>query len=136
MSARSRHVSVKEYEPTTSWTAFQSGVSLHAHTHHSRETMADIPPSVLESPVFAPIFAELRAMARASGDPIDFSTGWWHPPVTPRQVFDGEVRQIEDRFGLAPLVSVTDHDDIAANLELQSLYAERCAPISVEWTVP
>ena len=61
---------------------------------------------------------------------------WWHPPVSPRAVFESEAGQIEARLGLTPLVSVTDHDDIAAGLELQALYAQRRAPISVEWTVP
>jgi len=51
-------------------------------------------------------------------------------------VFESEARQIEERFDLASMVSVTDHDDIQACIELQTLYAERRAPISVEWTVP
>ena len=61
---------------------------------------------------------------------------WWHPPVSPRAVFESEAGQIEQPAGPAPLVSVTDHDDIAAGLELQTLYAQRRAPISFEWTVP
>jgi hypothetical protein len=67
---------------------------------------------------------------------FDFSRGWWHPPVSPRAVFDSESQQIERRFDLAALVSVTDHDDIRAGLDLQNLYANRRAPISLEWTVP
>jgi hypothetical protein len=61
---------------------------------------------------------------------------WWHPPVGPRAVFESEVNQIERRLGLSSLVSVTDHDDIAAGLELQALYAQCRAPISFEWTLP
>ena len=70
------------------------------------------------------------------GRVLDFSRGWWHPPVSPKVVFDSESAQIERRFDLAALVSVTDHNDIRAGLDLQDLYANRRAPISCEWTVP
>jgi hypothetical protein len=137
MSGRSRHVSVKEFDPRRAWTGLTSGVSLHAHTHHSRETLADVHPYIRQVPIVAAMLERrLEDFADARDGAPDFSKGWWNPPVTPRQVFDGEVEQIERRFGLAPIVSITDHDDIAANLELQALYAERCAPISFEWTVP
>ena len=137
MMARSRDVSLEEFEPRRAWGGFKSGVSLHAHTHHSREIMADLPAYILKIPVVAAIFErELESYAARTGDPIDFSKGWWHPPVSPREVFDGEATQIEQRFGLAPLVSITDHDNVTANVELQDMYAERCAPISFEWTVP
>jgi hypothetical protein len=78
---------------------------------------------------------------RQAGEPFSHGiaatpTSWWHPPVGPRQVFESEVQQIEQRFGLSSIVSVTDHDDIAAGIELQGMYALRRAPISFEWTVP
>jgi hypothetical protein len=68
--------------------------------------------------------------------PVDFSRGWWHPPVTPRVLFESEVAQIDRRFGVKSIVSVTDHDDISACVELQQLYAAERVPISLEWTVP
>jgi hypothetical protein len=46
------------------------------------------------------------------------------------------VAQIEQVLQLSPLVSITDHDDITACLELQARYAHRCTPVSFEWTVP
>jgi hypothetical protein len=134
---RFRHVSVREFHLKRAWTGFASAVSLHAHTHHSREAMVDLPSYIIKIPFVPRILErELENFANESGDRIDFFNGWWHPPVTPRQVFDAEARQIEERFGLSPIVSVTDHDEIAANLELQAMYAESRAPISLEWTVP
>src|SRR5262249_24068057 len=44
--------------------------------------------------------------------------------------------QIDARFGLRSIVSVTDHDDIAGGLELQLWFAPDRAPVSFEWTVP
>jgi hypothetical protein len=51
-------------------------------------------------------------------------------------VFESEAAQIDGRFGLASMVSISDHDDIQAGIDLQLLYAHRRAPISVEWTAP
>jgi hypothetical protein len=112
-----------------------SVVSLHAHTHHSRESLAELPGYVASIPIVARLFA--REVRRSqSGVAVDFSRGWWRPPVSPRAVFESEASQIEARFDAAAMVSVTDHDSIAAGLELRRTYAGRCAPLSFEWTVP
>lgn len=129
--------SIREYQDHDSWTPYRAAVSLHAHTHHSREIMADFPRYIARIPLVAGAFErEVGRYVEREGRPIDFSKGWWHPPVSPRAVFESEARQIERRFDLPPLVSVTDHDDILAGLELQELYANRRAPVSFEWTVP
>src|SRR5206468_11401081 len=65
---------------------------------------------------------------RATGEVLDMGRAGWHPPLDSTAAFDIEAGQIQG-FELAPLVSLTDHDDIAANLH------PKC-PISVEWTVP
>jgi hypothetical protein len=128
---------LEEFTQKNGWSGFASVVSLHAHTCYSREVLADLPRYIQQIPVVAGCFTRaLKAYAEREGCEIDFSRGWWHPPVTPRAVFESEVEQIERRFGLVPLVSVTDHDDIAAGLELQTLYAARRAPVAFEWTVP
>jgi hypothetical protein len=132
-----RRSSIVEFDDKRTWADFRSAGSLHAHTHHSREVMSDLTTYLLKIPLVGLILRrELQAFTERTGDTVDFSNGWWHPPVTPREVFDGEVQQIERRFGLFPLVSVTDHDDITATVQLRGMYAERCAPISFEWTVP
>lgn len=134
---RQARTKISEYRSRSGWGAFTSVASLHAHTHHSREVMADLPRYILQIPVISGCFERAtRAYAEREGCEIDFSRGWWHPPVSPRAVFESEAEQIERCFGLSPLVSVTDHDDITAGLDLQLLYANRRAPVSMEWTVP
>ena len=133
----SRAVSFRAFDPKQDWGEFEAVVSLHAHTHHSREVMADLPRYIIRIPIVAACFErELQTYVERTGCAIDFSKGWWHPPVGPREVFESEATQIEKRFGLGAFVSVTDHDSIAAGLHLQTIYAERRAPISFEWTVP
>lgn len=115
--------------------AFHAVASLHAHTHYSRESASDVPQYMIRIPLIGKsLERELRTCIEREGS--TFSRMWWHPPVTARAVFESECEQIERRFGLLPMVSVTDHDDIRAGLDLQALYAARRTPISVEWTVP
>src|SRR5262245_16442551 len=128
---------VREYAGGDTASGFHAGVSLHAHTHYSREVLADLPAYILRVPLVAGCYQrERRAYVEREGQEVDFTKGWWHPPVGPRGVFESEARQIEDRLGLPPLVSITDHDNISAGVDLQWFYAHRCAPISFEWTVP
>lgn len=136
-SRQSGWSSVRELADGGNVRGFSTGVSLHAHTHHSRESMTDVPEVMGRIPLIGRnLERELQACLAPDGAALDFSRMWWHPPVSPREVFESEADQIEGRLGLSALVSVTDHDDIAAGLELQTLYAQRRAPISVEWTVP
>jgi hypothetical protein len=112
MAARIRHsgrTSLRELGRTSDWSQFTSVVSLHAHTHHSREVMADVPRYIVRVPVIGRrLEREIHAYAEREGCAIDFSKGWWQPPVSPRVVFESEAAQIETRFNLCPLVSVTD----------------------------
>src|SRR5262245_33398009 len=102
------------------YSRFASGVSLHAHTLYSRETLDDLPRYLAQIPLVGRVLErELRACADRAGSGLDFSKAWWRPPMTPRAVFESEVAQIEDRFSLSALVSVSDHDNIAAGLDLQ-----------------
>jgi hypothetical protein len=135
--ATTSRASYRDFDGNEDWRRFQAAVSLHSHTHHSREVMACLPQYFARIPLVGSRFERKRQTALApTGDSFDFSKGWWHPPVGPRQVFESEVQQIERRFGLSSIVSVTDHDDIAAGIELQGMYALRRAPISFEWRVP
>jgi hypothetical protein len=138
MSHRSllRHTTLRAFAQGADWSPFHAAVSLHAHTHHSCEVLSDLPPYISKIPFVGPRFDREIDRRRARDQVVDFSKGWWHPPASPRAVFESETAQIDERFGLASFVSVTDHDDITAGLELQRLYAARRAPISFEWTVP
>jgi hypothetical protein len=126
----SRRTTLRAYAPGADWSGFATAVSLHAHTWHSREVMSDLPNYIIKVPIVADWFR------RTGASRLDFSKAYWRPPATPREVFDSETAQIDARFGVRSIVSITDHDDIAAGVELQEQYAVSRAPISVEWTVP
>ncbi len=114
----------------------KTGVSLHSHTLHSKEYT--LPPGKhLQASGVVNAFLR-RAHRRYGADAIekDLARVWWTPPLTPRQALDVERRQIEERLGLAPAVSITDHDSIQAPMQLQLLKSDGRIPVSVEWTVP
>ena len=94
--------------------------------------LADLPRYLVQIPfVGSRVERELRTECA-----IDFSKGWWHPPVTAREVFDSESAQIADRLQLSSIVSLSDHDDLRAGLDVQQVHDAGRAPISFEWTVP
>jgi hypothetical protein len=135
-AAQPHRETLRAYVGNADWSAFRSVVSPHAHTHHSREVLSDLPVYIRRIPLVGPWFDREVNRRRANDAPVDFSKGWWHPPVSARALFDSEVSQIDRRFGLESIVSMTDHDDLTAGLSIQRLYAADRAPISVEWTVP
>src|ERR1700722_10741162 len=115
---------------------FLSGVSLHSHTEHSQERMGALPQHLARMPVVS-YFTE-REMERyraENGVRPDFSRAYWRGPLSAKSAHELEARQIED-LGFAAIVSLTDHDNLDAGLELCSAEPARAVPISVEWTVP
>ena len=118
--------------------AFRTGVSLHSHTNHSRESLSFI--SVLaDRSAFLGWYLERhkqKAARRAVSVSIDLFRACWTPPLTPREAFDVERKQIEDVLGLEAQVSLTDHDNIQAATLLRVVPNSGHVPISVEWTVP
>jgi hypothetical protein len=122
-----------------SWTTqeFRMAVSLHSHTHHSKEPAEFIPLFVERIPVLSRLVAiAMRRYQERTGIAVDFRRIYWTPPVSPSIVFRSEVSQIEEELGLSALVSITDHDTIVAPLELRQQPDSASIPISVEWTVP
>ena len=116
---------------------FRSGVSLHSHTMYSEESLEIVPRYTARVPFLAEQL--LHASHRNKNDGgrrLDFANGFWTPPLSPRQAYKLEERQIEEKLGLTGLVSLTDHDDIRAGIQLQILDESRNAPVSTEWTVP
>jgi len=115
---------------------FGTAVSLHSHTLHSREPL-DLFYRIAKK--CAPArWALRRAEDRYQflhGVPLDLRRGWWTPPLAPRDAYAVEFDQISS-MGLAPIVSLTDHDDIEAPMSLQAMEDPQNIPISVEWTVP
>jgi hypothetical protein len=116
--------------------SFRSGISLHSHTNQSRETLKFLAVFGSRYPFMRKLMDRLEERARANhGMQVDYGLSYWTPPAHPRLALDLESRQIE-KLGLAPNVSLTDHDSIRACLSLQSDHGETGCPVSVEWTVP
>lgn len=118
----------------------RTGVSLHCHTLHSKEILDFVPYYAERIPLVSHLWRrQLRLSIKMYGQPPDFKTGYWTPPLTAHQVFEMESANIQS-LGLNGMVSITDHDSINANLEFRDdlfkdLYIEK-SPISMEWTVP
>ncbi len=113
---------------------FRTGVSLHGHTYHSHELLGFIPRISRRIPGLRTVIArQCERYQRLNGEALNFNRGYWTPPLSPRQAYKVEVDQIA-ALGLYPYISLTDHNEILAPLEL--IEQNHRAPISVEWTVP
>ena len=116
---------------------FRTAVSLHSHTCHSKEKADFIPFYTQRIPVLSRLVASsVRSYEARLGIGVDFHRVYWTPPVFPRAVLASERWQIEQKLGLAAMVSITDHNTIAAALSLRQEADAATIPISVEWSVP
>ena len=119
---------------------FSTAVSLHSHTMHSKESMTFVERLARKSSWFS-VFIENR-LRRYSETPEEASLAvevrrmWWTSPLSANQAYQVEKQQIDEKLGLKAMVSLTDHDTIAAPLKLQTIEDNAFAPISVEWTTP
>ena len=115
---------------------FRSGVSLHSHTNQSKETLDFLASLGNQYPVLRPLLARMERRSKANyGVQLDCAASYWTPPMTPRLAFDLENRQIE-KLDLAPMVSLSDHDNINAPMLLRTVPSARHIPVSVEWSAP
>ena len=115
---------------------FRAGVSLHSHTNQSRETLDFLANFGNQFPVIRPFLARMeRNSENNHGVKVNYSASYWTPPLTPKLAFDLESKQIE-KMDLAPMVSISDHDNINAPMLLRTVPSARQIPVSVEWTVP
>ncbi len=112
---------------------YRAAVSLHSHTHHSKESLQFIPQ-------FAEKHLLLRwALARQckrSAIPVNFEHAYWTPPLSAELSLQVERDQIENALGLESFVSLTDHDTIEAPTVLRALPDSKDVPLSLEWSVP
>jgi hypothetical protein len=116
---------------------YSTAVSLHSHTNQSKETLDFLANLGNQYPVLRPILAHSERKSREQHSiPVNYAAAYWTPPLTPRIAFDLESGQIEKKLGLMPLVSITDHDTIAAPMLLRTVAAARHIPVSVEWSAP
>jgi hypothetical protein len=116
---------------------FSTAVSLHSHTNQSRETLDFLANLGNQFPLIRPFLARYERISRERhGIPVNYAAAYWTPPLTPKLAFDLESGQIENKLGLRPLVSITDHDTIAAPMLLRTVASARHIPVSVEWSAP
>src|SRR5215510_3860940 len=115
---------------------FSAGVSLHSHTDCSREGLSIAPQYARENALIGFAVARVSSHYRkVSGKVLDFDRSYFVPPLAPAEAYRVESLQIE-MMDLRPIVSITDHDSIAAPRRLQSFVDPEALPISLEWTVP
>jgi hypothetical protein len=115
---------------------FRCGVSLHSHTSQSHETLDFLANLGNQYPAMRPLLSRLEQRSeRMHGIHVDYAASYWTPPMTPKLSFVQESRQIE-KLDLAPMVSITDHDNITAPMLLRTVPSARQIPVSLEWTVP
>ena len=115
---------------------FRCGVSLHSHTNQSHETLDFLANLGNQYPVIRPLLSRLEQRAeRMHGVRVNYAASYWTPPMTPKLAFDLESRQIEN-LDLAPMVSISDHDNIKAPMLLRTVPSARQIPVSVEWSAP
>lgn len=116
---------------------FRAGVSLHSHTMYSEESLHGASVFIAAMPYLRRAIRRQEIEYRRTHNiSLNLQHGFWTPPLTPRQAYRLEQRQIEQHFQLPGLVSLTDHDDIRAGSQLAVLEGFSSAPISTEWTIP
>lgn len=116
---------------------FRAGVSLHSHTMYSEESLDSAAPFIATVPFLRSAMRRQEAeYKRTRNISLDLQRGFWTPPFAPRQAHRLEQKQIEAQFQLPALVSLTDHDDIRAGMQLRVLERFSSAPVSTEWTIP
>src|SRR5579863_6339125 len=114
---------------------FRTGVSLHSHTNQSRETLDFLANLGNQYTILRPMLARLERRSADYGVRLNCAAAYWTPPMTPKLAFDLETRQIE-QLDVAPMVSITDHDNIKAPMLLRTIPSARQIPVSVEWSAP
>jgi hypothetical protein len=116
---------------------FRTGVSLHSHTMHSRETMDFVSRVTGRVPWLGTAIRRQEALYyQKTGWQLNLSNAWWTPPLSPSRAWQLEKSQIEKTLDCNALVSISDHDSVEAGVQLHVLDGMRNCPISVEWTVP
>jgi hypothetical protein len=116
---------------------YRSAISLHGHTHHSKEALSFIGEYLSRHPLVRTVLESQTNRAQTeSSITVDYTKAYWTPPLPPLQAFLLERDQIERVLGLTAMVSLTDHDNIEAPKLLRVLPETSNIPLSVEWTVP
>ncbi len=126
-----------EWEPDQFTHRYQTAVSLHSHTLHSKESLAFVPRIAAKLPPLRSVLhrGEERYRHR-KGARLDLARAWWTPPLTALDAWKLERAQIENHLSMNSIVSLTDHDDLEGPMGLRVIEECGSTPVSVEWTVP
>ena len=117
--------------------SYRSAVSLHGHTNRSKESLCFIGEYAAKHKLLRWALAtQERRAQQISAIKVDFWNSYWTPPLAPLAAFQLERTQIESVLGLSSMVSITDHDNIEAPMQLRVVPEARRIPVSVEWSVP
>ena len=115
---------------------YRTGVSLHSHTNQSQETLDFLANFGNQYPFMRPLLSRLERRSEGMhGVKVDYAASYWTPPMTPKLAYDLEKGQIE-KLNIAPMVSLSDHDNIKAPMLLRTVPSARQIPVSVEWSAP
>ena len=124
------------HEPKDLSKQAKTGVSLHCHTENSKEMLDFVPSYAEKIPIVAYFWhRERRSHIARRGKDIEFAGSYWSPPMSASEVFESEKKQMNEA-GLEAITSITDHDCIDSNLQINEHTPNAQAPISMEWTVP
>jgi hypothetical protein len=116
---------------------FRSGVSLHSHTMYSEESLDMVPRYTAKVPYLGQAVRHQESeYHRLNQKHFSFGDAFWTPPLSPRQSYRVEEKQIQRKFKLPALISLTDHDDIRAGANLRVIDRFKNVPVSTEWTIP
>ncbi|HVM76608.1 MAG TPA: hypothetical protein VMU07_00425 [Candidatus Paceibacterota bacterium] len=116
---------------------YRAAVSLHAHTNHSQEKMIFFPPLMRCCKLGRVLLQAIESRHRKNrNEDVNYSSAWWRPPLSPREVYDSEQKQISAMGVGRAYVSITDHDQVSACRKLCVGIPLLDVPISEEWTVP
>ena len=136
MQRRLTRISLLQAKPAHK-RGYRTAVSLHCHTHYSKEHLDFVPRYASQIPIVSSFFSrETDRYYRLSGKTMDFAEWYWTPPVTVQSVIESETQRIERKLGLKPLISLTDHNEIGTANAFQRQGRRPETPISLEWTVP
>ena len=115
---------------------FRTAVSLHSHTSESRESLSSVAKFGSQYALMRRLMARLERRSEANhGLHTNYKASFWTPPLAPKRAFDLESQQIE-KLDMAPMVSLTDHDNLRAPQALRCIAGLQSTPVSVEWTAP
>jgi len=110
---------------------FTSAVALHTHSYHSEENLGAL-NALMSKPILRNINEMFRnAFSEKAKEELDYSNLHYCPPISPVEVYELE-RDAAAELGFGRLlIGITDHDKIAACLELLEARPETADRVAI-----